>query len=406
MKKLPFSILFLLVSIFSFSQKNSASNSINSFSFKVFEQVYSANENCFYSPYSIFGALSLTYEGAENKTKLEMAKVLEINSGDKTSEDFLKVNNSLRSSKDFKLLTANSIWLQNSFKLKKSYKKISSDYYDATTENVDFIDETSRENARNEINKWVEKQTNNNIKDFIKKGILTESTAMVLINAVYFNALWKNDFSSSEISFEDFIAASGDSIHCEMMNTYLNTKYYQDEEIQAIEVPYENNGASMLILLPKKSTENIFKEVDGRYYSEIITSLEAKNVKLSIPKFKLSVNYELSDVMKNLGMKSAFSREADFSGITGSKDLIVSNILHQSVIDVSEKGTEASSTTAVISMRSTVVNKDIPIIFKADRPFLFIIKENITNAILFMGYLTIPTKAKKNVEIQKPQNRE
>jgi serpin B len=175
-----------------------------------------------------------------------------------------------------------------------------------------------------------------------------------------------------------------------MMNSRVNALYYEDESLQAIEIPYKKKEASMMVILPKENTKSAIKGIDYKYFTDITKSLELKRVKLSIPKFKMEVMYELKDIMMIMGMKTAFSRDADFSGITGGKDLTISKILHQSVIDVNESGTEASSSTAVISMRSTMVTKDIPIVFKADRPFLFLVKENGTNTILFMGYMAEP----------------
>ncbi|NJO88341.1 MAG: serpin family protein [Chloroflexia bacterium] len=175
-----------------------------------------------------------------------------------------------------------------------------------------------------------------------------------------------------------------------MMNSHVNALYYDDESLQAIEIPYKNKEASMVVILPKENAKLTIKDIDYKYYTDISKSVEVKRVKLSIPKFKMEVMYELKDIMMKMGMKAAFSKDADFSGITGGKDLTISKILHQSVIDVNESGTEASSSTAVISTRSTMVTKDIPIVFKADRPFLFIVKENGTNTILFMGYMAEP----------------
>lgn len=406
MKNILFSLILIVVSICSVAQKNGASESINAFSFKLFEQVYDKEQNSFFSPYSVFGALSMTYEGAENQTKLEMGKALEIENDKNMPEDFMNLTKSFESNKNYNLLTANSIWLHKTFKLKKNYAKTTAEYYDAVCKNVDFENDNSREKARTEINDWVEKQTNKMIKDFIKQGVLDKTTAMVLVNAVYFKALWSLDFSEDETVEDKFIAASGETQNCKMMNNHLSTKYFEDETIQAIEIPYENKSASMMVILPKENSNFKLNTLDSKFYNEIINSFQVKSIKLSFPKFRLDVSYELSKPMKQLGMKTAFEKSADFSGISGSKDLIVSNIIHQSVIEVSEKGTEASSTTAVISMRSTKIAKDLPIVFKADRPFVFIIKDNTSNTILFMGYMANPPELVENNNVQKVQSRD
>ncbi len=389
MKNLLLALLILL-SINSLAQKNMPTQSINAFSFKLFELVNDEQKNCFFSPYSVFGALSLTSAGAKKETLLEMQKALEIEEGKNAPEQFKNLTDEFKSDREIELLTANSIWLHKTLKLKKSFSKLSHDYYDAKCKNVDFEDDAKREEARKEINSWVEKQTKEMIKDFIKPGVLTDATGMVLVNAVYFKAIWETAFTKEETAPEQFLAASGKKINCQMMNSSVNTLYYEDESLQAIEIPYKNKEASMVVILPKENTKSTIKDVDYKYYTDITKSFQVKRVKLSIPKFKMEVMYELKDIMMKMGMKAAFSKDADFSGITGGKDLTISKILHQSVIDVNESGTEASSSTAVISMRSTMVTKDIPIVFKADRPFLFMVKENGTNTILFMGYMAEP----------------
>jgi serpin B len=389
MKNLLLALLSLL-SINLLAQKNMSTQSINAFSFKLFELVNDEQKNCFFSPYSVFGALSLTSVGAKKETQLEMLKALEIEEAKNAPEQFKNLTDEFKSNREIELLTANSIWLHKTLKLKKSFSKLSNEYYDAKCKNVDFDDDAKREEARKEINGWVEKQTKEMIKNFIRPGVLTDGTGMVLVNAVYFKALWETAFTKEETAPEKFLAASGKKINCQMMNSRVNALYYEDESLQAIEIPYKKKEASMMVILPKENTKSAIKGIDYKYFTDITKSLELKRVKLSIPKFKMEVMYELKDFMMIMGMKTAFSRDADFSGITGGKDLTISKILHQSVIDVNESGTEASSSTAVISMRSTMVTKDIPIVFKADRPFLFLVKENGTNTILFMGYMAEP----------------
>jgi serpin B len=389
MKNLLLALLSLL-SINLLAQKNMSTQSINAFSFKLFELVNDEQKNCFFSPYSVFGALSLTSVGAKKETQLEMLKALEIEEAKNAPEQFKNLTDEFKSNREIELLTANSIWLHKTLKLKKSFSKLSNEYYDAKCKNVDFDDDAKREEARKEINGWVEKQTKEMIKNFIRPGVLTDGTGMVLVNAVYFKALWETAFTKEETAPEKFLAASGKKINCQMMNSRVNALYYEDESLQAIEIPYKKKEASMMVILPKENTKSAIKGIDYKYFTDITKSLELKRVKLSIPKFKMEVMYELKDIMMIMGMKTAFSRDADFSGITGGKDLTISKILHQSVIDVNESGTEASSSTAVISMRSTMVTKDIPIVFKADRPFLFLVKENGTNTILFMGYMAEP----------------
>ncbi|NJO88342.1 MAG: serpin family protein [Chloroflexia bacterium] len=186
-----------------------STQSVNSFSFKLLELVNDEQKNCFFSPFSVFGALSMTSAGAKKETLLEMQKVLEIEEDKNAPEQFKNLTDEFKSNREIELLTANSMWLHKTLKLKKSFSKLTNDYYDAKCKNVDFEDDATREEARKEINGWVEKQTKEMIKDFIKPGILTDATGMVLVNAVYFKALWETAFTKEETTPEQFIAASG-----------------------------------------------------------------------------------------------------------------------------------------------------------------------------------------------------
>jgi serpin B len=384
-------IFFLLAFVTtSVSQRNETKESINSFSFKLFEQVYLKSDNCFFSPYSIFGALSMTYAGAKENTRLEMGKALEISNKDAVHSEFKALNSNIMLNREVQFLSSNSIWLQKNFKLDKTFSNQVEENYQAKSKNVDFANENDREKARKEINTWVDKQTKGNISNFIKPGILSENTAMLLVNAVYFKSIWQTEFLPKDTKDEKFLASSGDSVICKMMNNDLKTHYYEDEMAQVVEIPYENNKASLIVFLPKDLNKTDLKSFDYNYLTKASQSFGLKEVQLSLPAFKLEVDYELSDAMKKMGIKSAFEPGADFSGITGQKDLIISSILHKSIIEVSEKGTEASSTTAVISMRSTAIPSKGPVIFKADHPFLFIIRDNSTAVILFMGYMAHP----------------
>jgi serpin B len=380
-------ILFLMTN--SMAQKSQITESINRFSFKIQEQVHNDKENCIYSPFSIFGALSMTYAGARENTKLEMEKALEINDKAEVHHDFLELSSSLGFEREISFLSSNSLWLQKSLKPEKDYVKLIEEMYKAKVENVNFSNETDREKSRVKINDLIDNQTKGMLPNFIPKGFLDESTIMVLINAIYFNSLWQNEFPSDKVSTGSFMLATKDSVPCKMMNIHFETNYYEDSLMQLVEIPYQNRKASMLVFLPKIGAKATPSNFNYEYFKKICASMSARQLTLALPKFKISANYELSESLKNIGMKSSFAPGADFSGITGNKSLILDKVLHKSVIDVSEKGTEAASSTAVISMRSTKIEKE-PAVFIANRPFYFLIKQNPGNLILLMGYLAKP----------------
>jgi serpin B len=388
MKRLLIISTILLTITFSNAQQNSSIESIGAFSFKILEQINSETENCFYSPFSIFGALSMTYAGAKENTKNEMEKVLELTDNEKIHQDYKKLSDAASLERELTILSSNSLWIQKSLKPEKKYLELTQQY-NAKIERVSFSDENDREKARKQMNEWVEKQTKGNILNFIPKGILDESTILLIINAIYFNASWNNEFPVDGTMSEIFLSSAKDSVQCKMMNTFIESNYYEDEMMQVVEILYQNNKASMIVFLPKKEITINNENFNYSYFKKVLGKLENRNINLALPKFKIESNYELSESLQKMGMKSAFSPGADFSGISGSKNLKIDKILHRSIIDVSEKGTEAASSTAVISTRSTKIAKE-PVEFKANRPFYFIIKQNPGNLILFMGHLVKP----------------
>jgi serpin B len=396
MKKLIFVMLTLICLITtSLAQKKSSIESINAFSFKILEQINNKTGNCFFSPYSVYGALSMTYAGAKESTKLELEKVLELSRENNIPQDFFELTNAIGFEREFTFLSSNSLWLQKSLKPEKEYLKLVQEKFNAKIDNVNFAEEKDREKARLQINQWIENQTKGKLMEFLPKGMLDESTTMILINAVYFNALWNTQFPSDSIKSQAFYISRNDSVNCMMMNVSLETRYYEDDAFQVMEIPYQNGKASMMVFLPRQEIKSNTEKFDYEYLKKISQSMNSRDVNLALPKFKLETTYELSDCLKKMGLKSAFEPGADFSGISGNKSLMLDKIIHKSILDVSEKGTEAASSTAVISMRSTKIVRE-PVHFNANHPFYFLIKESSDNLILFMGYLASPGTSANN----------
>ena len=210
--------------------------SINRFSFKILEQLHQENENCFYSPYSIFGALSMTYAGAGENTKLEMQQVLEIKGNENPHQNFKQLTEAFSLEREISFLSSNSLWVQKNIKIEKKYTELLYKFYAAKIENVNFVQENDREKTRIQINEQVEKDTKGNLKDFIPKGIIQESTLMLIINAVYFNALWNTEFPEDNIASKKFHTGSGDSIDCNMLYQLIETGYFENEQVQVLEL--------------------------------------------------------------------------------------------------------------------------------------------------------------------------
>jgi len=337
-------------------------------------------------------ALAMTYAGASGNTKKQMSEVLYFNlPDDELHFAFSKLNSILNTPKsDFQLAIANSLWGQINYPFQEDFLDLVKKYYSAGFNLVDFVDEINREKARNEINKWVEDRTNQKIRELIHKEDLNPMTRLVLVNAIYFKGKWKYTFNKEETREMPFFLNENKTLKVSMMHQINEFNYYEDKNLQAIELPYSGNELSMVVILPKeRNLSKIEKNLTYDMLNSISRSMEKEKVDLYIPRFKIEKRYILNEALMKLGMTDAFiDMLADFSGMTGDKDLYISKVIHQSFIEVNEEGTEAAAATAVIMSGKSIGLG--PKVFKADHPFLFFIIHKPTNTILFMGRFIEP----------------
>ena len=372
----------------------------NKFAFQLFHQVQgSTTGNQFYSPFSISTALAMVYGGARNETALQMSQTLNFPLNDKFHGEYKHLLGKLHDGADgkIKLNIANGLWAQKDFKFLDSYFNLVKQNYNSELKNVDFKDNAEREATRRDINSWVEKNTNDKIKNILSQSDLNAMTRLVLVNAIYFNADWTTPFKIESTKPREFSLVNGTKTIVSFMNQRGQFNYYEDSKIQAIEIPYKENKASMVIILPitTDGIKELGKSLDYKYYQEIIEALQSTDVGLSFPKFKMDLQLELSTTLSQMGMPLAFSPEsADFSGMTGKRDLFISKVIHQAFVKVDEKGTEAAAATAVVMSMGSAPHHVEPKIFNADHPFVFLIKDNTTGSILFMGTIMKPEVSK------------
>jgi len=371
----------------------------NVFAFKLFHQVQGGTTgNQFYSPFSISTALAMTYAGARTETAQQIRQTLNFPQGKKFHSDYSQLLNGLVDGTDgkIKLNIANGLWAQKNFKFLDSYFDIVKSDYHSELNNVDFTDNTEREKVRNDINVWVEEKTYDKIKNLLSQGDLTSMTRLVLVNAIYFYGDWSEPFEKQRTQPKDFTLIDGTKTNVPFMNQQKNYKYYEDSKIQAIEIPYKDNKASMVIFLPikNKQMEEFENSFDYKYYQEITSAFQSTEVYLSLPKFQTTYKIDLSSTLSQMGMPLAFAPSADFSGMTGNRDLCISEVIHQAFINVDEKGTEAAAATAVVGRLTAIRMPDKPKVFNADHPFIFCIKDNTTGSILFMGKIMKPEVSK------------
>jgi len=371
----------------------------NQFAFDLYSEYKSEKGNIFFSPYSISTALTMTYEGARGKTAEEMQAVLRIPKDDeKRRLESARIYNQINeSNKDYKLSTANALWAQKDYQFLEEYINNTEEYYGGKTTNLDFIKET--EKSRVTINDWVEDQTNNKIKNLIPKGAINEITRLVLTNAIYFKGTWVLQFDKKDTKDEDFKTSFGKTIKVPMMKLIgddAEFNYVRADNVQILELPYDSEDLSMLLILPE---ENNFKKVEklinAKKLSEWKSVFKKQRVDIYIPKFKFETKYFMVETLKEMGMSDAFVfGAADFSGMDGTRNLYIDNVIHQAFVEVNEEGTEAAAATAVIMGWGSVGDVEEPVIsvFRADHPFIFIIQQKETGNILFMGRVSNPNE--------------
>ena len=366
---------------------------VNFFALDIFKAVYRANEgNLFISPYSIFTALAMTYEGARNDTADKMANVLNIEQDNDSFHSYMKYLYELLNTKnlDYDISTTNALWIKNNLQLIESYLTVIREYYGGDATEIDFSDSTK---AASIINQWVENQTNGLIKDLISESTISPLTTLILTNAIYFKGIWKIQFDPVNTTNKSFETSTGISIKAPTMKL-INTDnlffYTKTNDLQILELPYTGDDISMIILLPNKNElPHIIDSIDIDKLSKWIGSMVETEVDIYIPKFKVETSYLLSEYLIDLGMDITFSSSADFSGITGGRDLFISEVIHKAFIDVNEKGTEAAAATAVI-IDTGVNSGSSRVVFDCDQPFIYLIQHKETGTILFMGIISNP----------------
>jgi len=367
----------------------------NSFALDIYKRYCPSDTNIFFSPYSISSALAMTYEGARGKTAEEMAKVFYFPRDEKSRrEGYLFLYGEInRKDKKYKLSTANALWVQKDYHFLNEYIGVVKKYYGGSVKNMDF--KTRAEESRKEINRWVEKETNDKIKDIIPSGAINAITRLVLTNAVYFKGEWAKQFDSKKTRDEDFTVSAGKKVKVPMMERTGDEAvfpYAEDSAAQILEMPYSGDDLSMLVLLPKngdmKKLENF---LSVKKLQEWKGSVKKQRVDVFFPKFKFETKYFMAKDLAEMGMAEAFSGSADFSGMTGQKDLCISRVIHQAFVEVNEEGTEAAAATAVIMKLTAMPSQQPPVpVFRADRPFIFIIQQKATGNMLFMGRVSNP----------------
>ena len=365
------------------------------FAFDLYAQMRAQAGNLFFSPYSISTALAMTYGGARGDTAAQMSKALHFEvSATELPPAFAALQaglNDIQAKGKVKLAVANSLWPQKGYDFLPTYLELCKTSYGVNITPVDFAGAT--ESARKAINQWVEDKTNQKITELFKPGVLDSLTRLVLVNAIYFKGDWASQFDKARTRVEPFSVSGDKKVDASMMNAQKKKyRYAETPDLQVVELPYAGNDLSMVILLPRAvdGLPALERLLDAARFGEWTKSLRPCEVVLTLPKFKATSEFSLNQTLSPLGMTDAFSGKADFSGMNGRKDLYISAVVHKAFVDVNEEGTEAAAATGVVISRKSMSIPQKPVVFRADHPFLFFIRENKSGGILFMGRIVNP----------------
>ena len=352
----------------------------------------SAEENLFTSPYSISFALAMTYAGARGNTAQQMADVLHFDLSQEQLHPALNALDLLLASRgqgseeeSFKLNLVNAIWGQTGYKFLPDFLDLLAENYGAGLRLLDFG--RAPGDSRTTINDWVSEETESKIEELLPQDAINSDTVLVLTNAISFNAKWKSPFDPGATGEGAFHLLDGTEVTVPMMRQMARFRYAEGDGVQAIELPYAGDELAMVVLLPEEGTfESFAGTLDAGAVASLLQRLQVEHMQLNMPKFTFESEFQLKDVLSAMGAPDPFTGAADFSGMDGSQTLFIGDVYHKAFVTVDEAGTEAAAATAVTMQRSMAATQ-----VTIDRPFVFLIRDIQTGALLFLGQVVDPS---------------
>lgn len=365
----------------------------NAFAFDLY-RAEGGEGNTIFSPYSISLAFSMAYAGAHGETEAQIAETLNYLPQQAQHPAFNALNARISGLGEdgggpgvpFQLNVANSAWGQEGYQFEGAYLETLAGHYGAGMRAIDF---GQPEKASEEINAWISDETENRIKDLVSPEVIDANSRLVLVNAIYFKASWLSWFDPSNTRDGPFTLNDGSEVTVPLMRQTWDLSYAEGDGYQVVQLPYKGDAVDMLVILPE---EGRFEQVEGRlgagFFDEVRGGLRNEYVRLTMPRFDFETDLDLAELLGTMGMEAPFSGAADFSGMTGNRELFISDALHRANITVDEKGTEAA---AVTLLDMPVSERPEPVEMPVDRPFIFAIAERETGEILFLGRVTDPS---------------
>jgi serpin B len=346
-------------------------------------------QNLLYSPYSLSVALVMTYAGARGETERQMAEALHLPAQDQVHPAFNALDQALAArgaQEGVSLAFANALWPQRGYSFLDSFLDLLAENYGAGLRALDF---GQAEAARRQIKGWASDETEERIQELLPEGAVDGETVLALTNAVYFDAAWLNPFPEEATYKGGFKLLGGRQVGVPMMSQTTNLSYAQLDGVQAVELPYAGQALSMVVLVPDAGTfESYAASLTADDVNAVLAALQPASMRLDLPKFSYDAGFALKQALTKLGIADAFTMEADFSGMDGTQELYVDDVYHKAFIAVDEAGTEAAAASAVVMSRKGISRPHELIV---DRPFVYLIRDIETGAILFLGHVLDPS---------------
>jgi len=387
-------LLTMVLSAFAFSKKPAKVAKVIDFNFDYIRKTYEYENNFIYSPYSIKNAFASVYMGSKGETAEEIAMVFGFTPQKAFEKSFaagLNNLNAIRKNGNVKLNISNGLWLQKGFPFNKTYLEICTRAFKTDTRNLDF--QTDPEVA-GKINSWVNKNTNGMIKQIVAPGYNFSGTKLVVTNAIYFKGDWEHKFMESRTHKREF-NSFGNMISTDFMLQKEKFNYAKVEDAAVVELPYKGKELSLMVILPDADLKSVLSKVVTEDIAAWKEQMTVKKVNVIMPKFKMETSLQLTRDLNEMGMPTAFSAKANFSGMSDNSGIFISDVAHKAVIEVNETGSEAAASTMVGMTTSMPPNQEVPVDFIADHPFIYLIRDNVAGEILFIGIMAKPEASKK-----------
>lgn len=366
---------------------------MNAFTAASYKQLAPGDGNLILSPFNIATALSMVLAGARGQTAEQIEAVLHLHYDPAYDAalgsmlaDLAKAGNTAGN----QLLTANALWVQQGFAIQPAFEKTLAGNFQAPPTLVDFM--SNAEAARSRINRWTEEHTNGKIQDLFPPGSLDAQTRLALTSAIYFYGKWQDPFVPSRTQPAPFTLLTGAAAQANFMNQTAHFGYGETPSAQILEMAYQGTGMAFDVLLPKTvaGLPGLEQSLTSENLTGWLGNLAMRNVQVSLPKFRADSQFSLAKALAAMGMPIAFTNQADFSGISARGGLAISGVVHKAFVDVAERGTEAAAATGIGVHATAMRMPERPVVFRADHPFLFLIRDTRSGVILFIGRLTQP----------------